>query len=67
MEVIGFHSAKNLNQVGKVSVGTNALDKNVNGNNQAKPAVLATWGDETDKPMVEPIQAIEKPKANNNR
>lgn len=67
MAVIGFHSAKILNQVGKVSVGTNAFDKNVKGNNQAKPAVLATCGEETDSPILAPIHDIENPKANNKR
>ena len=32
-------------------MGTNAFDKNVKGNSQAKPAVLATCGEETERPI----------------
>ena len=54
--VTGWCSAKARNQVGILSVGTNALLAKVNGKSQTKPADCAASTVLTDKPTVAEIQ-----------
>ena len=58
---MGFHSAMIRNHDGIGAVGTNALDRNVIGNNTVNITPLTASGDRIIDPMRMPNQIIPKP------